>query len=188
MIGSLRGVVTDTFTGSLLLEVQGVGYCVHASNPTLSKLTAGVETRLYIHDHIREDSHDLYGFLSQEEQQFFEQLISISGVGPKVALALLSGGFDAVRRAVMAGDLTMLTSIQGVGTKTAQKIVLELKGQLVDEEDAIEGGDQEVVDALVGLGYSASQARGAVKHLDPSVTDSSERVRQALKLLSKTRS
>lgn len=185
MIGSLRGKVLEVHPTFVLLEVQGVGYMLKGSIPFLTGLTAGQERFVYTHDHVREDTHDLFGFSSLEELRFFEKLISISGVGPKVALTILSAGsLDAVRRAIMAGDLTTLTSTPGVGTKTAQKIVLELKGQLVEDESA-SGPDREVVEGLVSLGYSVSQARDVLKHVDPALTDAGERIREALRFLSK---
>jgi Holliday junction DNA helicase RuvA len=185
MIGSLRGNVLEVHPTFALLEVQGVGYLLKGSIPFLAALKSGEERFVYTHDHVREDAHDLFGFGTLEELRFFEKLISISGVGPKVALTIMSAGsLDTVRRAIMAGDLTTLTSVPGVGTKTAQKIVLELKGQLV-EDDATSGPDREVLDALVSLGYSGTQARDAVKHVDPSVTETGARVREALRLLSK---
>lgn len=184
MIGSLRGTILEVHPSHALLEVQGVGFCVKASIPLLATLRAGEERLLYIHDHVREDMRDLYGFASGEELHFFEKLISISGVGPKVALTILSAGtLDAVRRAVMAGDIATLTSVPGVGTKTAQKIILELKGQLVEEQD-VTSEDRDVIEALVALGYSSSQAREALKRVDASVTETSERVREALRNLS----
>jgi Holliday junction DNA helicase RuvA len=185
MIGSLQGRILEVHPAYFLLEVHGVGYQVKASIPTVSSLKAGGECFVYIHDHVREDLHDLYGFLSHGELQFFEKLISISGVGPKVALTIMSvGPIESVRRAVMAGDLSTLTSVPGVGTKTAQKIVLELKGQLVEADGGSEA-DREVVEALVSLGYSATQARDAIKNVAGDITDVSERVRLALRNLSK---
>ncbi|MFA5935628.1 MAG: Holliday junction branch migration protein RuvA [Patescibacteria group bacterium] len=185
MIGSLRGNIIEVHPTNVLIEVQGVGYMVRGSIPFLASHTTGEECFIYIHDHVREDAHDLFGFTTSEEMHFFEKLISISGVGPKVALAILSiGTMATVRRAVMAGDLTTLTSVPGIGTKTAQKIVLELKGQLVEESDEV-GVDREVIEALTSLGYPMSDARAAVKHLDPTVTDAGLRIREALRSLSK---
>lgn len=182
MIGSLRGRVLSVSPTSVLLEVAGVGYRVNAAPNTLSRLSE--EALLYIHDHVREDAHDLFGFLSQDELALFERLINISGVGPKAGMSILSlGSVETVKRAIMAGDLTMLTSAPGIGMKIAQKIVLELKGELVDPDTAI-GPDREVVDALVSLGYSAAQARTALKDVGADVTDVSERVKEALRRLS----
>jgi holliday junction DNA helicase RuvA len=184
MIGSLRGTILDVSPTDALIEVAGVGYRVIASPATLAGLRAGEPAFLHIHDHVREDAHDLFGFASRDERSLFERLINVSGVGPKVGLAILSlGSADTVKRAIMSGDLGMLTSIPGVGMKIAQKVVLELKGQLVDVESA-SGPDREVIDALVSLGYSSNQAREAVKGVPPEVTDVSERVREALKRLS----
>lgn len=185
MIGSLRGRVLEVHPTFALFEVNGIGFFLKASIPTLTSWKAGDERLVYIHDHVREDARDLYAFSTHDEMQFFEKLIAVSGVGPKVALTIMSAGsLDTVRRAVMAGDLATLTSVPGVGTKTAQKIVLELKGRLVEEDDA-PPGDRDVMDALMSLGYSSSQARDALKHVSTSVTDTSERVREALRNLSK---
>ena len=185
MIGSLRGRIASLSSTSALVEVNGVGYRVNASPNTLGGLRIGEETLLYIHDHIREDAHDLFGFPSEDELALFERLIGVSGVGPKAGMSILSvGSVDAVHRAIMAGDLTTLTSAPGVGMKIAQKIVLELKGQLVDADTAM-GPDHEVVDALVSLGYSAQQAKQALKAVPADVIDVSERVKTALRHLSK---
>jgi Holliday junction DNA helicase RuvA len=138
-----------------------------------------------IHDHVREDVRDLYGFLSSADLSLFDQLLSISGVGPKVAMTILGiGSADTVRRAIMSGDLAMLTSVPGVGKKTAQKIILELKGQLVELAES-SPMDQEVIQALQGLGYTVAQAREAVKLLSPDLTNTSDRVREALRSLAK---
>lgn len=184
MIASLRGRVISLNATNALLEVAGVGYRVHASPQTLSRLSMNEEALLFIHDHVREDAHDLFGFTSDDELALFERLISISGVGPKAGMNILGvGSAETIKRAIMSGDLSVLTSAPGVGTKIAQKIILELKGQLVDPEVA-SGPDREVVDALVSLGYSAAQAKQALKAISPEVTDVSERVKEALRQLS----
>ncbi len=183
MIGSLRGRVLTRSALQAILEVNGVGYRVHGSPNTLSQLTNGEEALLYMHDHVREDARTLYGFLREEELELFERLIDVSGVGPKAGLNILSvGSPETIRRAIMNGDLTLITSAPGVGTKIAQKIVLELKGQLVDA-DAGSGPDREAMDALVSLGYSMAQAKQALKDVSVDVTDVSERVKEALRQL-----
>lgn len=185
MIRSLRGRVIEKDVAWLILEVGGIGYQISVSPSLLSSIRGDEEAFLYIHDHLREDSHDLFGFTSSADLRFFDQLLAVSGVGPKVAMTILSiGSADTLRRAIMAGDLATLTSVPGVGKKTAQKIILELKGQLVDSED-VPGHDKEVVEALQSLGYTASQAREALKLLSPDIQDPSERIRMALRYLSK---
>jgi Holliday junction DNA helicase RuvA len=185
MIGSLRGQILEKHPSFFLLDVGGVGYAIKASAATLATVKNGEDCLIYVHDHVREDTRDLYGFLSWPEQEFFERLLSVSGVGPKVALTIMSAGsVEAVRRAVLQGDLALLTSVPGVGKKTAQKIILELKGLLVEEAE-MPAGDGEVLEALVKLGYSSAQARDAVKAIPPKLEDVSERVREALRYLSK---
>ncbi|MEN9558757.1 MAG: Holliday junction ATP-dependent helicase RuvA [Candidatus Parcubacteria bacterium] len=184
MIASLRGRITSLSATRATVEVAGVGYRVNASPNTLSRLVAHEDVLLFIHDHLREDAHDLYGFLSEEELGLFERLITISGVGPKAGMSILAvGSVDTITRAIMNGDLTVLTSAPGVGMKMAQKIVLELKGQLVDADTGT-GPDREVMDALITLGYSAAQARQALKAVSADITDVSDRVKEALRNLS----
>lgn len=182
MIGSLRGTVLEVHASFFLLEVAGVGYQIRASIPTLTKLVTGETGFVYIHDHLREDAHDLFGFLNRTELDLFERLLGVSGVGPKVALTLLSAGeVNAVHDAIIRGDLEFMTSVPGVGKKTAQKIILELKGKLVESADVLPA-DVEVLDALQSLGYGSSEAREALKRISPD-GDVSTRVREALRQL-----
>lgn len=186
MFGSLRGKTIEKGPNWLLLEVAGIGYRLKVSPAVLSSVRGEGETFLYVHHHVREDAEELFGFLSLSDLELFEKLLTISGVGPKVAMTIMSvGPADQVRKAIMSGDLTTMTSVPGVGKKTAQKIILELKGQLVDDENSEETGDSEIVAALVGLGYAASHAKDVLKHVPASVVDTADRLREALKLLSK---
>lgn len=185
MIGSLRGTVIEVHATSALIEVSGLGYSIKAPVPVLAVLKVDENRFFYIHDHIREDAHDLFAFNTRDELSLFERLLSVNGVGPKVALTVMSSGTSSsVRAAILKGDLALLTSVPGVGTKTAQKIVLELKGQIVDPGE-LPPGDAEVVEALVSLGYPAIQAREALKYVSAEITDISERVRESLKRLAK---
>ncbi|MBM3205215.1 Holliday junction branch migration protein RuvA [Candidatus Uhrbacteria bacterium] len=185
MIGSLRGRVLEILHSHIILEVGGVGYRILVSSSVLSLTKSGEDGFFYIHDHIREDLHDLYGFLTSSDLELFERLLSISGVGPKVAMTILSiGSAETVRSAIMSGDLATLTSVPGVGKKTAQKIILELKGQLVEAQTE-SPVDREVIEALQSLGYSSSQAKEILKDISPDITDTSARVREALRRLSK---
>ncbi len=185
MIRSLRGKVMEKGASWLVLEVGGVGYQIVVSPSVLSTVSGEQDIFLHIHDHIREDSHDLFGFTSSSDLQFFGQLLGISGVGPKVAMTILSiGSADTLRRAIMAGDLETLTSVPGVGKKTAQKIILELKGQLVDTAD-VSSEEKDVMSALQSLGYASSQIREVLKQVPSEIKDASERIRTALRYLSK---
>lgn len=182
MIASLRGRILEKAANWVLMEVGGLGYKIGVSPAVLANLRQEGESFLYIHHHIREDAEDLFGFLALADLELFNKLLSISGVGPKSAMTIMAvGSADQVRKAIMSGDLAMLTSVPGVGKKTAQKIILELKGQLVDVETS--SADSDVIDALVNLGYSAQQARDVLKHV--SSKEPSEKIREALKYLAK---
>lgn len=184
MIGSLRGMIAERIGNAILLDVGGIGYLIHCPARTLAAAEVGREARFYIYDYVREDARKLFGFGSRDERMFFETLISISGVGPKVALLVLSvGTMEDIHAAVEAGDVGRLTSLPGIGAKTAKKIVLELKGKLVAETD-IPQTDRDVADALVALGYPSARVREVVRGLDPSVHGTEERIRLALNALS----
>ncbi len=185
MIGSLRGQVLEVGIQDCLLEVLGVGYRVVVPTGTASALRTDETTFLYIHEVIREDVHDLYGFLDLGTLRVFRKLLTVNGVGPKVAMTIMGiGDASVIQDAIMRGDVEALTSVPGVGKKTAQKIVLELKGQLVEVAEA-PTEDREVVEALVALGYAAADAREAVKDLPETAKSTGDRVREALKRLSR---
>jgi Holliday junction DNA helicase RuvA len=181
MIITLTGIVANKAEGAAIVEVGGVGYHVHMNAPTLSRLQAGTAAKLWTHEYIREDARELYGFASSAEHRMFRTLLAISGVGPKTAMNLLTLGTVAeIEALIEKADVTRLTSVSGVGKKTAQKIVLELKGKLVGD-DAGQGDD--VVTALVGLGYSREKARDAVAAVAQKETSDEGRLRAALKQL-----
>lgn len=183
MIASLRGRILEKGANWLLLEVAGIGYRLKVAPALLSELKAEGETFLYTYHHVREDAEELFGFASMNDLDLFESLLGISGVGPKSAMTIMSvGSADQVKRAIMTGDLATMTSVPGVGKKTAQKIILELKGQLVDA-DGTSGVDSDVLDALVGLGYTAQQAKEVLKYV--KADDPADRIKEALKMLAK---
>ena len=176
MIGRLTGKVLSCPPGQVLLDVAGVGYDVQIPLSTFYTLSTapGPTVSLHVHTHVREDALQLYGFATREERAAFEQLISISGVGPRMALAILSGiGADELRAAVCRGDRQRLQRIPGVGKKTAERVLLELKDKLGVGEIA-EAGERPVaaapaggvesdaISALVNLGYSREVAGRAV--------------------------
>jgi holliday junction DNA helicase RuvA len=170
MIAHLRGRILEKHPTSLIVEAAGVGYEVAISVASFSGLPGeGSEVSLYIHTHVREDVLALYGFVRREEKQLFERLISVSGIGPKLAMTVLSGiAADALVSALRSNDLTALTRIPGVGKKTAERMVLELRDKLEGLAAAptappIGGMEEDVVSALVNLGYQRSPAEQAVK-------------------------
>ena len=172
MIGQLRGRLTDKRPNQVLVDVGGVGYLVQVPLSTFAALgELHTEVTLLIHTHVREDALSLYGFLSSREKHFFEMLLSASGVGPSLALKILSGmSVEELVPAIRGGDLAQLTKIPGVGRKTAERIVVELKDKLDAVTVEVErpaasspaGIEADVVSALVNLGYEARAAEGAV--------------------------
>ena len=172
MIGQLRGRLTDKRPNQVLVDVGGVGYLVQVPLSTYAALgELHTEVTLLIHTHVREDALTLYGFLSSREKHFFEMLLSASGVGPSLALKILSGmSVEELVPAIRGGDLAQLTKIPGVGRKTAERIVVELKDKLDAVTVEVErpaasspaGIEADVVSALVNLGYEARAAEGAV--------------------------
>lgn len=172
MIGQIRGRLADKRPNQLLVDVGGVGYQVQVPLSTFAALgELHTEVTLLIHTHVREDALALYGFLSSREKHFFELLLSASGVGPALALKILSGmSVEELVPAIRGGDLARLTRIPGVGRKTAERIVVELKDKLetvavVEEKPTASAGGTEadVVSALMNLGYDGRAAEKAVE-------------------------
>ena len=172
------------------MDVQGVGFEVFATPAVLSGAKIGQPISLRTYLHMKEDGVELYGFSNDAERTFFKQLITISGVGPKSALGILSAAsVDEIKRAVVAGDASLLQKVYGVGRKTAERIVVELKEKLELEVLAGTGGftsgDSGILEALMGLGYSALEAREALRHVPASATEAEDRLKAALKALGK---
>jgi Holliday junction DNA helicase RuvA len=186
VIARLRGKPVANTPEGLVLEVGGVGYLVHATPTAIRKGDVADEIAVETYLHVREDTMQLYGFADRSERELFVQLLAVSGVGPKVALAVVSGSPAAeLRRAIARGDHARFQAIPGIGKKTAERIVLELKEKLGDPAlvPVAEGsGEQHVVarDALVELGWSPVDAERALADLDPDLPPE-ERVRLALK-------
>ena len=183
MISSLRGTVVARMLDGVVLDVNGVGYRVQTTLRALSKAQAKGEVTLDTYLHVREDALQLYGFAEPAERELFEHFLSVSGVGPKVALAILSGSTPAdLRRAIALEDTTRFVAIPGIGKKTAERVVLELKEKIGALEAVDAPREQELVarDALVELGYSLVEAERALASTDPEA-EPEERVRQALR-------
>jgi holliday junction DNA helicase RuvA len=170
MIAHLRGRILEKNPAHVVVEAAGVGYDVAISIPSFSRLPAeGAEVSLYIYTHVREDTLALYGFVRHDEKQLFERLIGVSGIGPKLAMTVLSGIVpDALVSALRGNDLAALTRIPGVGKKTAERMVLELRDKvegLAAAPPALATGrmEDDVISALVNLGYQRFPAEQAAK-------------------------
>lgn len=187
MLYSLSGVVRRKQEGWAVVEAAGIGYKVFAPLFVMSQLPAvGEQVALVVHHHVREDADDLYGFLSDEELSLFESLISVSGIGPKSAMGIMGvAPIHELVAAINEGRVDLLTKASGVGKKTAERAILELKGKLTfaDTSGTIRKmeGDGELEEALVGLGYSKAQAKAALSKLDPKVIGFQERLKAVLK-------
>lgn len=188
MIGSLRGIIQDKRSGTALIDVGGLGYQVTMSLSTFVQLPSkGEEVFLHTYMHVREDAMQLFGFSKADEKELFIQLISVSNIGPKVALSVLSNiSSDNLARAIGVGDVDLIATIPGIGKKTAQRLVLELKEKLAGVDlgsaAAATSAVLEARYALVGLGYSVQEADQALRDCGKGM-DAEECVKAALKRL-----
>ena len=190
MIGSLRGKVLDrSLDGSALVEVGGVGYVVHVTERTLAELEPGTETFLYVHHHVTETSQSLFGFRVKDERVTFQTLIKTNGVGPSLAMAVLATHPPSALVDIVANnDVAALTLVSGVGKKTAERLLIELRNRLsvpmLESASTVSGGSAvaEVREALAGLGYGTDEIRDALRDL-PSDASSATLLRDALKSL-----
>jgi holliday junction DNA helicase RuvA len=184
MIARLRGRAAGRTPDGLVVEVGGIGYLVAATPSVLRRAQSGAEVTVETYLHVREDALQLYGFADGAERELFTHLLSVNGIGPKVALAVVSGSpAPELRRAIALGDAARFQAIPGIGKKTAQRVVLELKEKLGAEgvEVPVPAAKEEVLarEALLELGYSVSEAEKALSDTDPELPPE-ERVRQAL--------
>lgn len=192
MISLLQGKVINMSNGDVtLLTPGGVGYRVMASPEAQKRCQVGTEVTLDCYLAVREDALDLFGFASVAEKELFKSFISVSGVGPKTALHLLElGSVEEITLAIGRGDLEYLTKVSGIGKKTAERIVVELKSKVKNQMSeigtsmgAMTDAVSDVMDALVSLGYSVLEAREVVKKLDSNGKNSEQLLREALKTI-----
>ncbi|HVI08261.1 MAG TPA: Holliday junction branch migration protein RuvA [Candidatus Binatia bacterium] len=192
MIAHLRGKILAKHPNHVIVEAGGVGYDVNISVPAYSELpAAGSETALHIYTHVREDVIALYGFVRAAEKGLFEKLMIVSGIGPKLAITILSGmAADDLAAAIRASDLARLTKIPGVGKKTAERMVLELRDKLPTVQGApatvptLNAIEEDVLSALLNLGYQRAAAEKALAASAGNGDSFDERFRQALARLS----
>ncbi len=191
MIGQIIGNLTHKGDRFVIVNTGGVGYKINVTADTLNQLTkSDFEVSFWTHLAVKEDALDLYGFLEQQELEFFQMLITVSGIGPRSALAILSlTGPETLRKAIVSGHTEYLTKVSGIGRKSAEKIVLELKdklgkmGEFLPSEELDREAD--VLHALQALGYSLREAREAAKKIPMETTDTGEKIKLALKNLGK---
>lgn len=191
----LKGTVVHTCENFAVLDIGGIGFKIYSSLSSLSKITQNNNYLFYTYTNIREDAFDIYGFITQEELNFFEMLLSVSGVGPKAALAVLSAlSPNGVATAVLTNDAKAIAAAQGVGIKTAQRIILELQSK-VSGEDLLQNvsendnflnmsANNDAVAALMALGYNSTEAKRAIAAAEPGKTVE-ETITNALLKLSK---
>ncbi len=191
MIATLEGTVSEKLADVVVLNVSGVGYGLLVPAEEYSQLKIGESTKVYVYEHIREQAHDLFGFLAKDTKSLFEQLLEVSGVGPKMALNMLSiGSAQDVRQAIASGDVKFIQQANGVGKRVAERVVVELKDKVglvgVDLETTgllqseSSGASDEAVEALVSLGYTVQDASKAL-HGISSELPTADRIKQALK-------
>ncbi len=190
MIATLTGLIAEKISDIVVLDVQGVGYGLLVTSEDFGALAVGQSAKVYVYEHIREQSHDLFGFIHLDTKQLFEQLLGVNGVGPKMALSVLSTGRAAeVRTAIAGGDLKFIQAAQGVGKRVAERIVVDLKDKVgLAAVDLASSGmlqsdtflqQDEAVEALMALGYSAQDASAALQRIDAALPVE-DRIKQAL--------
>lgn len=187
MIGQLKGKISHKDNSRIILDTGGVGYKIHVEQELYDSLQEGDSLSVWTHLSVRENALDLYGFDTTEKLVFFEHLITISGIGPKSAMSILDiASPEFLKHAVRTGEIATLTKVAGIGKKNAEKIILELRGKIGADEEEVEGVekfDLEVYEALVSLGYSSKEARGAVTKIPNETEGTERRIKEALKYL-----
>jgi Holliday junction DNA helicase subunit RuvA len=194
MIGMLRGRVWEVQMENLVLDVQGVGYLLTVPLGLQAKVKTGQDLLLYTHVHVREDDLSFYGFESLEEKRLFLLMLGVSGIGPKASLAILSMFTpQEIQAAISSENIGLLTKVPGIGKKTAQRLVLELKEKfkavtvIEDKDQGFQRGISDTLETLLALGYNMAEARQALGNLKGSLADltTEEQVKAALRVLSK---
>lgn len=185
MIAQIHGAVLERDERSLIVDTHGLGWRVFVLPRLITTTVAGSEVKLFTHLHVREDAWELYGFDRAAEVRLFTRLLTVSGVGPRVAMNVMAAApADDLRQAIDRGNATLLTKVSGVGGKTAERIIVELRGKLLATGDSADSDLSAVIDALVNLGYSAREAREAAATA-PSTLAVADRIKAALRSLGK---
>ena len=190
MIGALSGTIFTSHKNPIIVFVGGVGYAVNVGEHLLTELTKDEKKTFFIHTHVRDDALDLFGFVNEEEHALFVLLLSVSGIGPKTALAITDHGVDHVRHAVVTSDVDFFTTIPRLGKKNAQKIIIELKSKLGSTKDLdlaseSSGDTKEIIDALLSMGFIRHEILEVLKKLSPKAESIEDKIREALRFLGK---
>lgn len=191
MISYLKGQISYINENQIEVIVSNIGYKVFVIGDLLNNIKVGDEIEIYTYQDVKENALDLYGFDSREKLSLFEKLISVSGIGPKTGLNVLQlATVDEIESAIIRGDASILTKVSGIGKKTAERIVLELKNKFSKSSEPLaqeksQSEDADVIDGLIGLGYSVEDAREAFREIDPELKGSDEKIKACLKILSK---
>lgn len=190
MISRLSGKVVEIEEKFVVIDVSGIGYKVTCTTDTISETNIDKSIILHTYLAVREDALDLYGFVSKEEKSFFELLISVSGIGPKSAIGILNTtSIETLSNAIGTGDTGYLTKVSGIGRKTAEKIVIELRDKMKanpkNEGVGSLRAESDIIEALKALGYSQNESRDALKNIPPDIQNTNERIKEALKILAK---
>lgn len=189
MIAKLKGTIEYIRDSYVVVDTNNIGYKVFVTPYVLGRIAGNQEVNFFIHTYVREDILALYGFLTLEELEMFELLISISGIGPKAAMGILSiADAKTIRTAILNEDPSVLTKVSGVGKKTAERVILELKNKISGLSDLEKNevmADSDALEALTSMGYSVSESREALKLVPVDIKDVGERVKLALKNLGK---
>jgi Holliday junction DNA helicase RuvA len=190
MIATLEGIIAEKIGNQAVVAIAGIGYGVLMTTSNLDRLSTGEKSKLYIYENIKEEAHDLFGFILLDDKKLFEQLLSVKNVGPKVAMNVLDiGAANDVRGAIASGDVKRLQTAKGVGKRAAEQIVVELRDKVGliatdSAEDIVTRGGVDVQDeavmALISLGYSEVDAMLALKNIDQTLS-SEDRIKQALR-------
>src|SRR3989338_2400680 len=192
MIAQLKGVVAEIIGNSVILFVSGVGYKIYTTAEVIKNIRKLKDKEIILKTHlaVRETSLDIYGFLDSEELRFFEMLISISGIGPKSAIAILNvTDTETLKKAISSGESSYLIKVSGIGKKNAEKIIIELRDKLgtienLKDTEALTG-EIDTLEALQTLGYSQKEAREAMKKIEKNISGSKNLLKEALKILGK---
>ncbi|MBI4434917.1 Holliday junction branch migration protein RuvA [Candidatus Uhrbacteria bacterium] len=189
MLAFLRGTIRSILPDSVVVELHDVGYRVFLPPPLRERLRVGERVELYTHEVVREDRRELFGMGSADELSLFHDLLTVSGVGPKIALGLLGLGTPAeIRHAIAREDAVYLSKVIGIGRKTAERVVVELKGKMAayaEASAAKHGGEDDVLDALVQLGYKIQEVRDVIRKLPVSAATTEQKLKVALQALGK---